>query len=156
MRRSPISWRLKHCSVPGLNPEPVLQATENLPVLYSFRRCPYAIRARLALRYAGISCELREVVLKDKPEHMLQASPKGTVPVLLVNGDHGSVEVIEESLDIMLWALEQNDPDGWLAVDQALASQLIDANDEQFKPWLDRYKYPNRYAALAPDVAREQ
>ncbi len=115
------------------------------PVLYSFRRCPYAIRARLALRYAGITCELREVVLRDKPAAMLEASAKGTVPVLLVPGAQGAVEVIDESLDIMLWALAQHDPDGWLATDSEAARLLIDANDDDFKIWLDRYKYPDRY-----------
>jgi glutathione S-transferase len=116
--------------------------------LYSFRRCPYAIRARLALRYAGIAVELREVVLKDKPPQMLLASPKGTVPVLVLDEATAAQEVIDESLDIMFWALAQHDPDGWLNVDIELANQLIDANDEQFKPWLDRYKYPNRYPDL--------
>jgi glutathione S-transferase len=129
----------------------------SLPVLYSFRRCPYAIRARLALRYAGIEVELREVVLKDKPPEMLTVSPKGTVPVLLLNSGaaDGQHEVIEESLDIMFWALAQNDPDGWLAVDIKEANQIIDANDEQFKPWLDRYKYPNRYAGIQAGEPRE-
>lgn len=123
-----------------------------LPVLYSFRRCPYAMRARMALRYAGIRCELREVVLRDKPPEMLAASAKGTVPVLVVPGDNGEESgqkngqksIIEESLDVMLWALTQHDPEGWLAVDNDAASLLIDANDNDFKVWLDRYKYPNR------------
>jgi glutathione S-transferase len=117
-----------------------------LPVLYSFRRCPYAIRARLALRYTGINVALREILLKEKPADMLTASPKGTVPVLVLNGE--VQEVIDESLDIMLWALGQNDPDGWLEPDLADARQLIDANDHQFKPWLDRYKYPDRHADI--------
>jgi len=127
-----------------------------LPVLYSFRRCPYAIRARLALRYAGIELEHREVVLKDKPPEMLAASPKGTVPVLVLNDGTMRREIIEESLDIMFWALAQADPDGWLNVNVAEANQLIEANDEQFKPWLDRYKYPNRYEGLSDGEAREQ
>ena len=129
-------------------------SAENLPVLYSFRRCPYAIRARLALRYAGVQCELREVVLRNKPEAMLAASPKGTVPVLVPATANAPAESIDESLDIMLWALEQSDPEGWLNVDHVAVNQLIEANDEQFKPWLDRYKYPDRYADLAPDEAR--
>jgi glutathione S-transferase len=116
------------------------------PVLYSFRRCPYAMRARMALRYAGIRCELREVELRDKPVEMLTASAKGTVPVLLLPDSDGAGEVIDESLDVMLWALAQHDSEGWLDVDTDLASQLIDANDNNFKVWLDRYKYPNRYA----------
>lgn len=127
----------------------------SLPVLYSFRRCPYAIRARLALCYAGINVELREVVLRDKPSQMIQVSPKATVPVLVLGEGAPGQEVVDESIDIMFWALAQNDPDGWLDVDIALANQLIDANDEQFKPWLDRYKYPNRYDDLHPGEPRE-
>ena len=116
--------------------------SEQLPILYSFRRCPYAMRARMALRYSGIRCELREVVLRDKPPEMLAASPKGTVPVLLVADGHGVEHVVEESLDVMRWALAQRDPDGWLNIDRKVAEQLTDANDEDFKVWLDRYKYP--------------
>lgn len=112
-----------------------------MPVLYSFRRCPYAMRARLALAVSGVGYQLREVSLKNKPAEMLSASPKGTVPVLVLP----SGEVIDESLDIMRWALSQNDPDGWLnhALDDILA--LIAGNDGSFKHALDRYKYPNRY-----------
>ncbi len=115
-----------------------------LPILYSFRRCPYAIRARLALYYAGIKVELREVLLKDKPEAMLAASAKGTVPVLIL--DDGSV--LDESLDVMGWALQQNDVDSWWPTNvsqREKISQLIEFNDFQFKPWLDRYKYHERY-----------
>ena len=116
--------------------------TAGLPVLYSFRRCPYAMRARLALAVSGLAYELREVVLKNKPPELIAASPKGTVPVLVLpNG-----QVIDESLSIMRWALEQNDPDNWLGsgpINKMLA--LIDANDGPFKHALDRYKYPNRY-----------
>jgi len=122
-----------------------------LPVLYSFRRCPYAIRARLALRYAGIACELREVVLRDKPARMLELSPKGTVPVLALPDG----EVIDESLDVMLWALAQHDPDGWLAADRGATDALITGNDEEFKVWLDRYKYPDRYPDTDPEVAAD-
>ena len=122
----------------------------SLPVLYSFRRCPYAIRARLALRYSGIAVSLREVVLRDKPASMLRVSPKGTVPVLVLDENEAGQEVIDESLDIMSWALAQSDPDSWLDVNADEANALIDANDEQFKPWLDRYKYPNRYEDLQP------
>lgn len=112
------------------------------PILYSFRRCPYAIRARLALWQAGVVVALREVVLRDKPAHLLEISPKGTVPVLrLPDG-----RVLEESLDIMLWALRQNDPDGWLtAGDGAEQAALISRNDVDFKPLLDRYKYAERF-----------
>ncbi|MAK55441.1 MAG: glutathione S-transferase, partial [Pusillimonas sp.] len=80
---------------------------DSLPILYSFRRCPYAMRARLAVAASGLQCQLREVVLRNKPQAMLQASPKGTVPVLVLTDG----KVIDESLDIMLWALRQNDPD---------------------------------------------
>lgn len=120
-------------------------AAEPLPVLYSFRRCPYAMRARLALAASGTVCELREVVLARKPAALLQTSPKGTVPVLVLPDG----TVLEQSLDIMLWALRGNDPKQWLpaatpALDAAL--QLINQCDGDFKSHLDRYKYPNRYA----------
>ena len=110
----------------------------SLPIVYSFRRCPYAMRARMAILAAGIKVELREILLKDKPEAMLVASPKATVPVLVL--DDGTV--IDESLDVMLWALKRNDPEGWL--DDA-AMPLIEHTDGPFKAALDRYKYPNRY-----------
>ncbi len=108
------------------------------PILYSFRRCPYAMRARMAILVSGISVDLREVVLRDKPVEMLEASPKGTVPVLVL----ADGRVIDESLDIMRWALEQYDPQNWLAGDD---SQLIAVNDGPYKAALDRYKYPHRY-----------
>ncbi len=117
-----------------------------LPVLYSFRRCPYAMRARLALQVSGIDFEHREVVLKHKPVHLLALSPKGTVPVLWLRGPDGE-KVLEQSLDIMLWALRQHDPLGWLPsadADMADALDLIAHNDGPFKQQLDRYKYPNR------------
>ena len=116
--------------------------TDTLPVLYSFRRCPYAIRARLALAVSGVAFELKEVSLKNKPGVMLAASPKGTVPVLVLPCG----QVIDESLDIMRWALGQNDPYDWLntgSLGDMLA--LIAGNDGAFKHALDRYKYPNRY-----------
>ena len=112
--------------------------TAKLPILYSFRRCPYAMRARLAIYCSGINVELREIILRDKPKHMLEISPKGTVPVLLLsNGD-----VIDESLDIMLWALNQSDPKSLLSNQY---ENLIKLNDTDFKYNLDRYKYPGRY-----------
>lgn len=110
------------------------------PILYSFRRCPYAIRARLALAVSETAVEHREVKLRDKPAEMLAASPKGTVPVLVLPDG----AVIDESLDIMRWALAGNDPEDWLAGDDAA---LIAANDGPFKHHLDRYKYPERFAA---------
>jgi glutathione S-transferase len=122
-----------------------------IPILYSFRRCPYAIRARMGLAYAGVTCELREVDLKQKPAAMLSISPKGTTPVLqLPNGS-----VLEESLDIMNWAIEQRDPEGWDDIDRASLEQgkeLITANDVKFKPYLDRYKYAARF----PDLTKEE
>ena len=109
-----------------------------LPVLYSFRRCPYAMRARMALLASGTVCELREVKLSDKPAAMIEASSKATVPVLVLPGD----EVVEESLDIMDWALDRSDPEGWLA---RRDTSLIAACDGRFKHALDRYKYPDRH-----------
>ena len=118
-----------------------------LPVLYSFRRCPYAMRARFALMASGQRCELREVVLRDKPAALHDASPKATVPVLVdVDGT-----VVDESLGIMQWALAQRDPQGWLVpsagtLDDMLA--LVAKCDGDFKRQLDRYKYPNRYEGV--------
>ena len=118
--------------------------SQRLPVLYSFRRCPYAMRARLAMAASRLPCELREVVLRSKPAELLAASPKATVPVLVLTD--GSV--IEQSLEIMRWALVQNDPHDWMTPEpetlQAMLA-LIAVNDGVFKLHLDRYKYPNRY-----------
>jgi glutathione S-transferase len=111
-----------------------------LPVLYSFRRCPYAMRARLALLVSGQSCELREVVLSQKPPAMLAVSPKGTVPVLVLPNN----EVIEQSLEIMIWALQQADPLDWLPASEehtARVTHLIARCDGPFKSDLDRYKW---------------
>ena len=112
----------------------------DLPVLYSFRRCPYAMRARMALAASGAEVMLREVLLKDKPSELLAASPKATVPVLVLS-DGG---VIEESLDVMQWALKQSDPLEWLA-GGALDSEWIGECDGEFKHLLDRYKYADRH-----------
>lgn len=112
-----------------------------LPVLYSFRRCPYAMRARLALLVSACCCELREVALRDKPDALLRLSPKGTVPVLQA----ADGRVLEQSLDIMLWALQQHDPQGWLRPPREPMLALIAACDGAFKYHLDRYKYPQRY-----------
>ncbi|WP_421990407.1 glutathione S-transferase [Qipengyuania sp.] len=117
------------------------------PILYSFRRCPYAMRARMALSVSDAQYEHREVVLRDKPPQMLEASPKGTVPVLV--GENG--EVLEESLDVMRWALGQSDPEGWLDRDDPA---LIEANDGPFKHHLDRYKYATRYDDVDPEEHR--
>lgn len=116
-----------------------------LPILYSFRRCPYAMRARLALDTSRTEIEHREILLRDKPQAMLDASPKGTVPVLVTSeGD-----VIEESLDVMLWALGQYDPEHWLE-DRESSLKLVATCDNQFKPHLDRYKYATRYEDADP------
>ena len=115
----------------------------SLPVLYSFRRCPYAIRARLAIKASGLSCELREVVLKNKPQALHQASPKATVPVLI---EHNLV--VDESINIMRWALSRSDPDTWLAQSEQTQQNQFDLvlrNDQEFKYYLDRYKYFDRY-----------
>jgi glutathione S-transferase len=112
----------------------------DLPILYSFRRCPYAMRARMALAAAGAEVMLREVLLKDKPAELLAASPKATVPVLVLSDGR----VIEESLDVMQWALEYRDPFGWLE-GEALESDWVSACDGDFKHWLDRYKYADRH-----------
>lgn len=126
-------------------------------VLYSYRRCPYAMRARMALWCAEIAVELREISLRDKPPEMLAISPKGTVPVLhCVDG-----QVIEQSLDIMRWALQQYDPQGWLRWEEdseAFARQesLILCNDTTFKYWLDRYKYAERYPEFDQAYYRQQ
>jgi glutathione S-transferase len=111
---------------------------DDLPILYSFRRCPYAMRARMAIAVSGIGVELREVVLRDKPLELIEASAKATVPVLVLQDG----TVIDESLDIMRWTLGQNDPECWLASDDPI---LIQQNDGHFKAALDRYKYPHRF-----------
>ena len=120
--------------------------------LYTFRRCPYAMRGRMGLSIAGVPVQVREVVLRDKPAEMLEASPKGTVPVLLTS----SGDIVDESLDVMRWALAQNDPEGWLDADPDTTHELIARNDGPFKRALDRYKYPNRYSDedLVPGAAR--
>ena len=110
------------------------------PILYSFRRCPYAMRARLALAISGARHEMREVRLSAKPAEMLAASPKGTVPVLVL----ADGKVIDESLDIMRWALAHSDPEGWLLREDP---DLIATCDGPFKYALDCYKYPDRHNA---------
>lgn len=124
------------------------------PILYSFRRCPYAMRARLAILSSDIVCTHREILLRDKPAAMLEASPKGTVPVLVLPDG----EVKEESLDVAFWALRQNDPQGWLHPwddDHAHADALIARNDGPFKHHLDRYKYATRYEGADEAEHRE-
>lgn len=125
------------------------------PLLYTFRRCPFAIRARLAIKVSGVAVDMREVSLRAKPKEMLECSPKGTVPVLkLTDGS-----VLEQSLDIMHWALAINDLECWLDDDlsvSAAAMSLIKQNDESFKPALDRYKYAVRFPEHSETYYREQ
>ncbi len=125
-----------------------------LPVLYSFRRCPYAMRARLALVAADQRVELREIVLRDKAPEFIAASAKATVPVMVM----ADVSVLDESYDILVWALAQNDPLGLALPDtgtyqQALA--LVRRCDDDFKPHLDHYKYASRYDDLDAGKERE-
>lgn len=124
--------------------------TDNAPLLYSFRRCPYAMRARMAMLKSDQACQLREVVLRDKPAEMIAVSPKATVPVLVLPDG----TVIEESLEIMHWTLAQNDPDNLLA-NVGQAGDLITENDGPFKHSLDRYKYENRYVGERAEDHRE-
>ena len=120
--------------------------------MYSFRRCPYAIRARLAIYASGVTVELREILLRDKPAHMLALSPKGTVPVLqLVDG-----AVIDESIAVFYWALQINDPNAWLTADESELALLVERNDGEFKYWLDRYKYSVGYPEYSAEYYRRQ
>jgi glutathione S-transferase len=124
------------------------------PILYSFRRCPYAMRARMTLAVSKVDHVIREIELKNKPTAMLEASPKETVPVLVLPD-----RVIDESLDIMRWALEQNDPEKWLSDNEATTqamNDLIAINDGAFKFHLDRMKYANRYDDVDPSEHRSE
>ncbi len=121
------------------------------PILYSYRRCPYAMRARMALKYADIALEHREIELRNKPQSMLEASSKGTVPVLLIDQ-----LVLEQSLDIMRWAINQSDPDGWGNIDDQITQAWIEKNDGRFKTLLDQYKYPNRHPDLNPEAVLDE
>lgn len=126
-----------------------------LPILYSFRRCPYAMRARMALAYAGIAVEHREVDLRNKPIELLNTSPKGTVPVLVLQNK----KVIDQSLDIIMWALAENDPDNWMPKNQnetQQANALIEYNDNTFATSLTRYKYADRYPEHTEEYYRKQ
>ena len=123
-----------------------------LPILYTFRRCPYAMRTRMALAHAGINYEVREVVLRDKPPSMLELSPKGEVPVLKLQD-----QVIDESIDIMRWALTEDDE--WLDYEPEQLStmdDLVRRCESEFKPWLDRYKYADRHPDYTEAYSREQ
>ena len=125
---------------------------KSLPILYSFRRCPYAMRARMALHYASIKCMLREVSLKNKPQSMLDISPKGTVPVLLLQDG----VVIDESLDIIHYALAQNDPEGINQTNNEQVNQLIARNDTEFAKLLRMYKYFDRHPENTQKEYRQQ
>lgn len=118
-------------------------------ILYSFRRCPYAIRARLAIQSSGIRVQLREIVLSEKAPELLISSPKGTVPVL-VSGNN----VIDESLEIMSWALSHSDPEAWLKIPD-VGYDWISRNDRQFKAALDHIKYSPRFSNLNLNLERE-
>lgn len=125
------------------------------PVLYSYRRCPYAMRTRMAIYLSGIQVEQREIVFWDKPEAMLQASPKGTVPVLVLP----DAQVIDESRDIMFWALTESGSRAieWFSEDKRASVELwIERNDTEFKYWLDRYKYADRFPEQTQAYYREQ
>lgn len=119
------------------------------PILYSFRRCPYAMRARLALISSGQQVELREILLRDKPAELIAASPKATVPVLVTQDG-----VIDQSLDIMLWALERNDPQGWRDMPNA-GHDWIARADTAFKTALDGVKYASRHPEAEALIHRE-
>lgn len=129
-----------------------MMTKSKIPILYSYRRCPYAMRARMALKYAGIFVEIREISLKEKPKSMLAVSPKATVPVLVLESD----TVLEESLDIMRWALQQSDKDDWLSVDGEHLQALIAENDSSFKQALDKYKYAIRFPEQPAETYRMQ
>ena len=117
-----------------------------MPILYSFRRCPYAMRARLAIYVSGLQVELREILLQDKAPELLLASPKATVPVLITNK-----EVIDESFDIMVWCLKQSDPEHWLAMPDE-GYEWILRSDGPFKEALDHTKYSVRFPDLDPKL----
>jgi glutathione S-transferase len=127
--------------------------TQEQPILYSFRRCPYAIRARMALKYSGISVYLREIILRNKPPALLKCSAKGTVPVLVLKDN----TIIDESREIMQWSLAINDPEQWLPEHQVnQIMQLIDHNDFDFKTHLDHYKYADRHPEHSAEYYRSQ
>ena len=127
-----------------------------LPVLYSFRRCPYAMRVRMAISYSEVTVEFREVILRDMPASLLACSPKGTVPVLVLPDG----KVLEESRDIIDWVLAVNDPEMWQPdpgdIVHGEIRRLVDENDAFFKQSLDCYKYAERYPEHPADYYRSQ
>lgn len=122
------------------------------PILYSFRRCPYAMRARLAIAVSEQQVQLREIILKHKPAALLAISPNKTIPVLQID----ALNVLSESLDIMLWALNNNDPQQWLTPALNDMLSLIKSNDNEFKSWLDKYKYADRFPEHSEEYYRDQ
>ena len=129
--------------------------TNKYPILYSFRRCPYAMRARFAIRASDITVEIREIKLQNKPEEFLKLSPKGTVPVLITN----SHEILDESLDIMNWALKKKDSRNWLAegnLNQNEVENSLKILELEFKQNLDKYKYPTRYKNVDKNFYRDK
>lgn len=122
----------------------------NKPILYSLQHCPYAMRARMGLLMAKQQVMLRAITMKNKPEEMLKVSPKGTVPVLVLTDETlSNTVVIDESLDIMVWALQQNDPEDLLHKDNPEdlleMLELVKRNDKEFKPQLEIYKKSKRF-----------
>ena len=124
------------------------------PILYSFRRCPYCMRAHMALKYAGLKIILRDVKLNDLPAEVLAVSPHATVPSLAISEN----EYMDESWDIVKWAVQQNDPENWLGENNEYlneAEMLVEINDFSFKDDLDHYKYADRYPEHPMEYYRE-
>ena len=132
-----------------------MDANRKYPILYSFRRCPYAMRARLAIKASGIIVEIREVELKNKPKEFLSVSPKSTVPIVYIS----SKQIIEESLDIMEWALKINDPFKLLKYEKLNRIEIhniLNKLENEFKQNLDRYKYSSRFDLPSPKLYRDK
>lgn len=132
-----------------------MDANRKYPILYSFRRCPYAMRARLAIKASGIIVEIREVELKNKPKEFLGISPKATVPIVCIS----SKQIIEESLDIMEWALKINDPLKLLKYEKLNRIEIhniLNKLENEFKQNLDRYKYSSRFDLPSPKLYRDK
>ena len=132
-----------------------MDANKNYPILYSFRRCPYAMRARLAIKASGLIVEIREVELKNKPKEFLNISPKATVPIVCIS----SKQIIEESLDIMEWALKINDPLKLLKhkkLNRIEIHSILNKLENEFKQNLDRYKYSSRFDLPNPELYRDK
>ena len=132
-----------------------MDANKKYPILYSFRRCPYAMRARLAIKASGLIVEIREVELKKKPKEFLNISPKATVPIVYIS----SKQIIEESLDIMEWALKINDPLNLLKnekLNRIEIHSILNKLENEFKQNLDRYKYSSRFDLPNPRLYRDK